>query len=268
MKIFFTVLIILFSSSLFAVDRPEYAPEIQRIINRGKIIVAMHKDDVPPFSMMEQGKFTGIDVEIAKEIALKLGVELEFNRESTTYDEVVEFVAQGKADIAVSLVSSSLHRAKYVFFSKPYMILKQALLINRLGLASLKGYSAKKNVSMQLNQSGVKIGTMKSTSYVEYAQEDYPKAKIILYDSWETIISEVRTGKLLAAFYDEIEINNWNKNHPEDSLYLKTQISTHRVDPLAIVVNQNDSALLEWINLYISHAILNGHFKRLKLKYF
>ena len=268
MQIVFIIFIVLYSSFSIADYRPELAPDIQRIINRGKIIVAMHKDDVPPFSMTKQGKFTGIDVEIAREIALKLGVDLQFNRQSKTYDEVVEFVAQGKADIAVSLVSSSLKRAKFVFFSKPYMVLKQALLINRLGLASLKKSSANKDIRIQLNQSGVKIGTMRSTSYVGYAQEDFPQAKIILYDSWEKIIAEVRAGKLLAAFYDEIEINNWNKAHPEDSLYLKTKILTHRVDPLAIVVNQKDTALLEWINLYIRHAELKGHLQRLKLKYF
>lgn len=263
----FIVLLLIYCSTSGADDAPGIAPEIQRILNRGKLVVAMHKDDVPPFSMMQQGKLTGIDVEIAHDIALKLGVPLEINRQSQTYDEVVEFVALGKADIAVSLVSSSLQRAKYVFFSEPYMILKQALLINRLGLASLKGYSAKKEIRALLNHPDVKIGTVTSTSYVEYAQEDYPVAEIIHYDSWKKIIAEVKAGKLLAAFYDEIEINNWNKAHPEDSLYLKTKILTHRVDPLAIVVNRKDFLFLEWINLYISHARLNGYFKDLKLKY-
>ena len=91
---------------------------------------------------------------------------------------------------------------------------------------------------------------------------------MVTYTSWEKIIADVKKGKLLAAFYDEIEINNWNKLHPEDSLYLKTKILTHRHDPLAIAVNQKDTFLLEWLNLYISQAHLDNYFQSLKLKYF
>lgn len=268
MRIILIFFIFIYTASSLAGDQPQLLPDIQRIINRGKLIVALHKDNAPPFSMLKQGKLTGIDIEIAQDIATKLGVQLEFNRQPETYDQVVEFVAQGKADIAISLISSSLQRAKYVLFSKPYLILNQALLINRLGLASLKNRPANKDFQSLLNQAAVKIGTMENTSYVEYALQDYPKASRVSYDSWEKIITDVKTGKLLAAFYDEIEINNWNKQHPQDSLYLKTKILTHMHDPLAIAVNQKDTLLLAWLNLYVSQASIDGYFQSLKLKYF
>ncbi|NOQ16186.1 MAG: transporter substrate-binding domain-containing protein [Methyloprofundus sp.] len=244
------------------------APDIQRIIQRGKLIVALHQENAPPFSMLKNGELTGVDVEIAQDIATKLQVPLEFNRQAKTYDEVVKFVAQGKADIAVSLISSSLHRAKFVLFTKPYLLLQQALLINRLGLAALSNQREHQDIRQVLNQPDVKIGTMRSTAYIDYAHADYPQATIIAYDSWEQIITDVKTGKLLAAFYDEIAINNWNKFHPEDSLFLKTKILTHRYDPLAIVVNQQDPLLLAWLNLYVSRALLDGYFQALQAKYF
>jgi len=268
MRLIFLLFTFLNLSPVFAKDTHKFAPDIQRIIDRGTLVVALHKDNVPPFSMLKQGLLTGIDVEIAQDIATKLGVSLKFNRQPKTYDEVVNFVAQGKADIAVSLISSSLDRAKYVFFSKPYLILKQALLINRLGLASLQHESNNKDIRSLLNNPTVKIGTMVSTSYIGFAHQDYPKATIVNYDSWDNIITDVKAGILLAAFYDEIAINNWNKQHPEDSLYLKTQILTHRHDPLAIAINSKDTFLLEWINLYISQENLDGNFQALKLKYF
>ncbi len=244
------------------------APDIQRIIQRGKLIVALHHDNAPPFSILKNGELTGVDVEIAQDIAAKLHVQLEFNRQAKTYDEVVEFVAQGKADIAVSLISSSLHRAKFVLFSKPYLLLQQALLINRLGLAKLGNPREQHDIRQVLNQPDVKIGTMRSTAYIDYAHADYPQATLVTYASWEQIISDVKAGKLLAAFYDEIAIHNWNKHHPEDSLFLKTKILTHRYDPLAIVVNQRDTLLLAWLNLYVSRAQLDGYFQALQAKYF
>lgn len=49
--LFISVLLFLVLTHAMAGDFP---PDIQRIINRGKIIVAMHQEDAPPSSCMQK----------------------------------------------------------------------------------------------------------------------------------------------------------------------------------------------------------------------
>ena len=44
---------------------------------------------------------------------------------------------------------------------------------------------------------------------------------------------------------------NWNKVHPEDSLFLRTDFITQSVDTLAIAVRWQDTHLLAWLELFI-----------------
>jgi len=73
--------------------RAELPPDIERILKKGKITVAMYHEDITPFFMHDrEGTFYGFDVEIAKEVAKRMGVELEFNRDPKTFDAVVDFM--------------------------------------------------------------------------------------------------------------------------------------------------------------------------------
>lgn len=88
-------------------------PDILRIINRGKLIVSVLDRDNPPFFMTNKSdQLYGSDIQVAKEIAEALGVDVEFRRSAATFNEVVDDVYQHNADIAVSKISRTLNRAK------------------------------------------------------------------------------------------------------------------------------------------------------------
>src|SRR5208337_326418 len=85
-----------------------------------------------------EGRLYGVDIRLAENIAAKLGVKVEYNRNSTTFNEVVDTVARHEADIGIGSLSCTLERAKRVSFTKPYIILHQGLLINRVAAARQK----------------------------------------------------------------------------------------------------------------------------------
>lgn len=59
--------------------------------------VGIYKEDIYPFFMHdESGKFTGYDVDMALDIGEKLGVKIEFNREATTFNQLVDMVEEKK----------------------------------------------------------------------------------------------------------------------------------------------------------------------------
>ena len=264
----FSFLLLVFSiASVCADDFSVMQPDIARIKQRGELVVAMHYEDVPLFCMHDSNnELVGIDIEIAQDIAKKLGVKLVLNRDSKTFDEIVQAVANRKADIGLSSLSDTLERATIVSFTTPYWSLRQALLINRLKLSAYKDHPDFKKIDFLLDQSGIEIGVLKGSSYVDFAKKLFPSATIVSYDSLTQGIEDTKKAELLAFLYDEVEIMNWNKTHPEDSLFLKTDFITQTEDTLAIAVHWQDSHLLDWLNLFIRQS-KNNFIKKLKVKY-
>ncbi len=164
----FTVLI---PNSVIAKHFP---PDIQRIMNRGKIIVAVHREDFSPFFMQDKtGRFYGLDVSLAQDIGRRLGVGVKFNRKAETFDEVIDIVARREADVAISYLSRTLERAKRVRFTESYLSLHLALWVNRLRAAQEgKG----QDIIKILKNKDQNIGVLGGSSHIGYVKEAFPKA--------------------------------------------------------------------------------------------
>lgn len=263
----FFLLLIFIITGVRADDFSTMPPDIARIKKRGEMIVAMYYEDIPLFCMRDNNnELIGIDIEIARDIAKKLGVKLTLNRDSKTFDEIVRTVANRKADIGLSSLSDTLERATTVSFTTPYWSLKQALLINRLKLSAYKDHPDFKKTELLLNQAGIEIGVLEGSSYVDFAKKMFPLATIVSYPTLAQGVEDTKSAKLLAFLYDEVEVMNWNKLHPEDSLFLKSDFITRSEDTLAIAVHWQDTHLLSWLNLSIQQS-KNNFLNELKAKY-
>lgn len=229
----------------------EYPPEMQRILDRKKIIVAMYHRDIPPFMMHDKdGNFIGHDVELAKDIARKLGVECEFNRKPKTFNAIIETVVRHEADIAISLISATLRRAKKVRFTQPYLILHPTLIINRL-TASQYSFTGKDPLK-EIRATDKKIGEKKGTSYVGIAGNIFKNAKIVEYEDWGPTMEAVHKGEVFAALRDEIGVNNLILQNPDLAIKLQMIVLKDMKDPLAIAVPSDSPHLLDWLNLYLN----------------
>lgn len=250
----------------FANEINTASPDIQKIIDRGTLIVALYNKDVPPFFMQDaDGNLTGYDISLAKNLAKAMGVKVEFHRTMDTFDGVVDEVAKGNADIAISLLSITLPRALKVDFSTPYAYLPQAFLYNRLAAAQ-KHYS---DFTKDLEKdSSITLGVLNKSSYVKYAEENYPHAKIILYDDIDFAMQDVLHNKLFAFYLNEVEIKNWLAKHPGENLYLNYQRIVNKLDPIGIAASWHDTRLIDWINWFLFINNKNGTIAKLQQQYF
>src|SRR4051794_14650803 len=101
MKKYHGYALLIFILTCISSFRPAYGaglpPDIQQILNHGTLIVAIYQKDTPPFFMQDKtGKLIGYDVDLARELAHRLGVKLTFNRQATTFDELINLVAKGQ----------------------------------------------------------------------------------------------------------------------------------------------------------------------------
>ena len=232
-------------------ERVQQPPDITRIIKKGKLVVAMTAADQAPFFFVNsRGVLTGLDVKIAREIADRLGVEVQFDRSAKSFDDVVTNVAEGKADAAISKLSRTLPRAKKVRFSTPYITFRHGLLLNRLNTARVI-QELKVSEKEYIRRFTGRIGVIEHSSYETFARTNFPYAGIVSYPEWADVLNAVRVGAIDAAYRDELEIKKYLRLYPDASVKVKTVLITDKTDSIAIAVRWDDDNLLAFINMII-----------------
>lgn len=225
------------------------APDIARIVERGELVVATLNADRPPFFQEVNGKPEGLEVEIVRKLAQALKVNLRFNREAKTFNDVIDVVARKQADIGISKLSRTLLRAQTVRFSDPYLRLSHSMILNRIAFARL---AKDKPVQTVIRDFRGSIGVIDKSSYAEFASLNFPHATIKTFPTWDEVMKALRSGTIVAAYRDEFEIKRILKEDPTASLTLRTVTFKDLEDPLCIAVGFTDSVLLAFTNQFLS----------------
>lgn len=244
-----TALAISSSPSLVKVaDGRMLAPDIARIVTRGELVVAMLGVDTPPFFYEKKGELVGLEVDLAKSLGKELGVNVRFNRTARTFNAVVDTIARGEADIAISKLSRTLARAQVISFSQPYLSLNHALILNRVKFAQFAKDRALPDVIRNFNGS---VGVIAKSSFADYAKRNFPNAKVIEYPGWGDVLKALDKGEVIGAYRDEFEVKRILKIDPTASLVLRTVTFKDLEDTLGIAVGINDPVLLAFINEFL-----------------
>ncbi len=109
-----------------------WANSLSQIRSKGVLRVGI-ADDVPPFSKLEDGKFSGFEVNFTEALAKKIfdnqKGEVEFV--SIPSSKRVSSLQDNKVDLVVSTFSITDVRKKYVDFSIPYFSVDTAILTKK-----------------------------------------------------------------------------------------------------------------------------------------
>ena len=232
-------------------DGRSVAPDIARIVNRGELVVAMLSVDTPPFFYTKDDELVGLEVDIAKAIAKELKVTVRFDRSAKTFNDVVDVVARGDADLAISKLSRTLARAQRISFSEPYLRLNHSFILNRVRFAE---YAREMPLTSAVRQFKGSIGVIAKSSFADYAQRNFPKADIKEFQSWAEVLKAVEAGQIIAAYRDEFEVKRVLQGDPTLSLTLRTVTFKDQEDTLGIAVGIQDTVLLAFVNQYLSQS--------------
>ena len=240
--------VFIFSSSFLSAG--EFLPGIEKIVRKGEIKVAVCGIDEYPFFYEKAGAgLDGLDIKIAKDIAAELGVKAVFDRSAGTFDAVIDMVAEGKADIAMSELTITLERARKVRFSKPYFIHKCALLVNILTDSKLRlGLNFEK---IKKSGNGIRIGIISGTFFTKYAKELIPGAEIVTYRNSDSAIQDVLAGNIYGWMGEEFMIRQSLWKNPKQILSLSCLVIEESRDETAIAVAPDNPDLADWINHYL-----------------
>ena len=227
------------------------------IKKRGVLIVG---SDVP-YGVMESfdqnNKIVGIDVDIAQEIASRLGVNLEFNDYS--WDQIFPFVKSGKIDLAMSSVTITPERQKEMLFSNDYFRGGQVIIV-RNDNQEIRGVR---------DLSDKKIAVQEGTTGYNEAKKYTSKNLVITYSNFESsssdegIINDLRKSKFEAIIVDYIQALELIKKNAD----LKIVGVPFTQEGYGIVTKIGNNSLMEKINYILQKMDEDGTLKNIETKW-
>ncbi len=229
----------------------KYLPDIQRIVDNGKLVIAVTSVDIPPMVMTDNnGNLSGFDIELARDIAAALGVRSEFVVAGTS-KELIAAVAGGKADIALSNLSVNVEDAKIVYFTTPYLVQSLTLLVNRKRGIQFNRYCPSLANADELTRSPNEIGVRSESQYERILMANDPYAVPRRFDAVSDLLEAALRGDILASMQGEVVAKGFLQQNPQASILLKLCPIGEEKDHIAIAVRPDAPGLLKWIDVYL-----------------
>ncbi len=166
-----------------------------------------------PFEYTKGDKYLGIDMEIAKLLADKLGKELVIN--NMKFESVCTSVGQHKCDIAMAGLTVNEERQEFVTFSDSYYNASQKIVVKGDD-TTFDNCKTKEDVEKILNgfDKTTKIGVQNGTTGQYYLTGDKSwgfdgfKVECVGYDSGSLAMQDMINGNINYVVLDEAPANS------------------------------------------------------------
>ena len=218
-------------------------------VETGKLTMATNAT-FPPYEMTtDSGEIEGIDVDTAKAIAEKLGLELQID--DMEFDAALLSVQQGKADIVMAGVTVTDERKAVMDFSDSYATGIQSIIVpNDSDIASPDDLSGKK------------IGTQRGTTGYIYCSDDFGDDAVVAYDSGLTAVQALNNGQVDAVVIDNAPATEYVAANPG----LKVLDTSYAEEDYAIGMAKG-SALEDAVNKALEELKADGTLQAIVDKY-
>ena len=203
-----------------------------------------------PFEYYQNNEIVGVDVEIAKEIANKMGKKLVIK--DVAFDSIINEVKSGKADIGAAGISYTEERSKQVDFSSDYFTSKIIVIVkdsdNEIDFNNL----GTKKIAVQL-------GSTADT----FVTNNYKNATITRQKKYLAAIEDLKNDKVDCVVMDELPAKQILSNNTNLKILNKILSSEN----YGMVVKKNNKELLNTVNEVIEDLKESGKIDQYVLNY-
>ncbi len=218
---------------------------------RGELVMGTNAD-FPPFEFIDDNnEVAGFDVDLAKEIADYLNMELKI--ENMDFDGLVAAVSTGMIDMAVAAMTITEERMAQVNFSDAYIEAGQVIVVRSDydGIETAADLSDKK-VAAQLGTTGV------------MEAEKLGVTNLVQFTKITEVFMELTQGKVDAVVVDA-PVANLFMNQQDGLKIVGDMLSA---ESYGIAVSKDNTELLNGINNALSQIRASGKYDELLAKWF
>ena len=224
------------------------------LVEDGKLIMSTNAA-FPPYEMTtDDGGFEGIDVEIAGEIAKKLGLELVVD--DMDFDSALLAVQQGKSDIVMAGVSVTEDRKLVMEFSDSYATGIQVVIV-------------KEGSDVTMDNLGEKmIGCQRGTTGYIYASDTpenggYGEDHVTAFDNGASAVQALNNGQVDCVIIDSAPAQEFVNANPGLTLLEGNWVE----EEYAIGLSKDNAALKDAVNNALKELTEDGTVQSIIDKY-
>ncbi len=215
-------------------------------------------DSYPPMEFKDdKGATVGFDIDLAAEVAKRLGVKVEFV--STAWDGIFQALNTSKYDAIFSSVSVTDERLKNFELTKPYIANSQIIIVkpNDNSVKSAKDLTGKKV--------GVQISTTSNESADYLLKKENIKFTLSTYDTIIQPFQDMKAGRLDAIIVDEVVGQYYIT---ADASNFKSAGVNLTNEPIGVCFKKGNTALRDEVQKAIDAMIADGTMKKISQKWF
>jgi polar amino acid transport system substrate-binding protein len=225
------------------------------IEERGYFIVGLDDTFAPMGFRNESQELVGFDVDLAKEVSNRLGVEVRF--QPIDWDAKVLELNSGNIDMIWNGLTITESRLEEMSFSNPYIGNSQIIMV-------------KKNSTINTINDlfGLKVGVQISSASEDavIANEIYDDlGELVKYDTFNLALLELDNGTIDAVVIDEI-MGRYIISQTDD-LY-SVAAENFGVEEYGVGFRLEASDIRDQINLMLEEMILDGTASEISIKWF
>lgn len=215
--------------------------------NEKKLILATEAG-FAPYEYYDNGEIVGVDIDIAREIADELGMELEIK--DVAFDSIINEVKTGKSDIGAAGISHTEERAREVDFTIDYMESRQVLIVK-------KGSNIHNPKQLKNEKIAVQLGSVGDS----YLTEEYPSVRLVREKKFLAAIQDLKDDKVQGVVMDEVPA----KELIDDNLVILSDALV--TDHYGMIVKKGNTELLNQANTIIGKLRDDGTIDKILLKH-
>ncbi len=219
-----------------------------RLNEAGKITVGT-KIDQPGFGLLnpQTDEPEGFDVEIAKLIAAKLGIEAE----NITWTETVSanrepFIQNGQVDIVVATYTINDTRKQVVDFAGPYYEAGQDIMVAKGNPEDIAGPD---------DLAGKTVCSVEGSTPAQNIRDNYPEAQLTTYDVYSKCADDLKNGNVQAVTTDNVILTGLIAGSPDDFELVGEPFTE---EPYGVGLKLGDTEFRNFINDVLEESFDDG----------
>ncbi len=207
----------------------------------------------------EAGEIVGFDIDLAKEAAKRMNVEVEFK--PIDWDKKEEEITSGNIDMIWNGLDIIDEYKKYMIFSKPYMDNRQILLVNAGNIHRIHSVS---------DLEGKVVGTQAGSNAEAYINENEKLKKSFAvfrtYHNLQEGFESLRKEHFYVLIIDEIAARYEMSKHPGDFEIIEATVGS--TTEFGIGFRKNDTELRDKVQKAFDAIVSDGTAKAISEQWF
>ncbi|MEH7307141.1 amino acid ABC transporter substrate-binding protein [Neobacillus drentensis] len=225
---------------------------LKKVKDEGTLLIGT-EGTYPPFTFHDtSGKLTGFDVDLATEVAKRIGVKPEFKE--TQWDAMFAGLDAKRFDIIANEVGIRPDRQEKYDFSDPY-ITSAGVLIAHKDNDKVKSFEDIK---------GLNAAQSMTSNYADMAKKY--GAKIVGVDGFQQAVELLAQKRVDVTINDKLSFLDYKKQKPDAPI--KVVATADDASSSGFMFRKNSDTLVDEVNKVLKDIVDDGTYKKISEKWF